>query len=63
MRNVPSSNGEWSHYSGKAMSNTHGGIATRLMKNHLIMQGKSLTVNKVLVRLKEVYLPREAPTY
>jgi len=27
------------------------------------MQGKSLSVNKVPVRLKEVYLPREAPTY
>ncbi|WP_285398051.1 hypothetical protein [Lysinibacillus sp. fls2-241-R2A-57] len=38
-------------------------IVTRLLKNYLIMLGKSLSVNKVLVRLKEVHLPREAPTY
>jgi len=36
------------------LSNQHGDIATRQMKNHLITHGQSVSVNKVLVRLKEV---------
>lgn len=42
------------------MSNPHGGIATRLKKNHSTKQDSSLSVNKVLVRLIEVQLPEGA---
>lgn len=41
--------------------NQHGRIATRLLKSHLIMQGHSLSVYKVLVRLKDVQFPRQSP--